>query len=97
MAVEVTLFKLAPGTDTDQFQQVARDATDHLRQFDGFQSRELLHDAEDDTWIDVLHWESRDHALRAADEMMRKPELAPFMQQIDPSSVRMLHGEPVDV
>lgn len=97
MAVEVTLFKLAPTADPDEFRHIARSATGHLRQIDGFENRELLHDSEQDMWIDVLHWQSRDHALRAADEMMRKPELAPFMQQIDPSSVQMLHGEPVDV
>lgn len=96
MTVEVAVFKLAHGTSIDEFQGAAREVTGHLRRFDGFKRRELLHDPDSDVWIDIVHWTSRDLAQQAADTIMERPEFEAFLQKIDPSSVQMHHGEPVE-
>ena len=95
MTVEVVSFKLAPGTDPATFRRAAVQAHPHASAFDGFVRRELLHDPETGEWVDTIHWDSRDHALAAAEVPPQIEAVLPFMSMIDLNSAKMLHLEPV--
>lgn len=69
MTIEISVFKLVSGVEADEFQVAACEATHHLQQFEGFHSRELYHDLETGQWTDVLHWESREDAIRASERV----------------------------
>lgn len=97
MTIEISLFKLAAGVRPADFRRAAREATPHLEKLEGFWSRQLFHDSGSDQWADVLLWESRDHAVRASEEVLERAEFEPFIRLIDPSSIQMVHGESVDV
>lgn len=97
MTIEISVFKLVSGVEADEFQVAACEATHHLQQFEGFHSRELYHDLETGQWTDVLHWESREDAIRASERVLEMDEFKPFIQKIDGSTVEMYHGEEVSV
>lgn len=87
---EIVTFRLAPGTDPDEFVAAARAMTPFLKAIGGFQSRTLCVDEGGD-WRDHLIWSSMPDAARAAQAVMMCAEAAPFMAMIAPDSVDMRH------
>jgi hypothetical protein len=58
----------------------------------GFQSR-TLSQGDDETWFDVVFWESVAAAQAAAQKFMADLGQSDFMALIDPSSVKMTHAQ----
>jgi len=57
----------------------------------GFRDAELVR-LEDGSWLDLVHWDSRDAATAAAQKIAQLPEVAPWLQLIEQVTV-MTHGE----
>ena len=95
--VEIAQFKLASGVTDEEFTKEAEAVQKNfLEKQSGYIDRELLKDKEGQ-WVDILHWNSMEEAQKAAEVMMKNPATQGFMQKIDPSSVKMLHLEQVEV
>lgn len=95
LIVEIAQFKLASGVTDEEFIKEAEDVQKNfLEKQSGYVDRELLK-AKDGQWIDILHWDSRQEAQKAAEMMIKEPTTQGFMKRIDSLSVKMLHLEQV--
>lgn len=92
-AIEVVLFKTKPGYTQDQAQEALESLNRHVVKFDGFISRKLSVD-EQGNWMDLVYWESKGLALKAAEEIMKVPEAAQVFEVIDDSTIQMYHFNP---
>ena len=96
LVTEVVTFRLKPGVDEADFLRAADDVMPDLQSMSGYIDRELLK-GEQGEWIDIVHWESMDHALAAAQAIMSAPNAGPFMAMIDETNTTMHHLEQVRV
>lgn len=92
--VEIVLFKLNTDVPEAAFLQAAEAVTPALRAMPGFIDRTLLKD-ENGQWLDLMHWQSREAALKAAEIFPTLECAKPFGAMLDWSSVTMLHLAPV--
>lgn len=93
--VEVAIFRLRDGVTHDQLLGTVDAVSGWARSRPGFLSRELTYSRDDDSWIDVIWWESIEAAHAAAEAAATSESCAPMFALIDSDSVRMLHGERV--
>ncbi len=90
MIVEVSKFRLAPGTDEGAFLEAAE------RSQSGFlggrmgSGRDLLR-AEDGSWMDIVRFETADAAKAAFEAFAGHPDVEAFESMLDPSAVTMSH------
>ena len=92
--LEVVIFKLAPGVSREQFLPTVDGLSEWVSRRPGFLSRDLLHDAEADRWIEVVWWRTLADAKAAAEAAMTSESCAPMFALIEMESAQMLHGEP---
>lgn len=93
--LELATFKLQPGVTEDQFIAANESVSRWASRQPGFVSRHLSYNSEEDTYIDVVYWESL-AAAQAADALsMKSEECAPLFGLCDPESVRLVHAGPV--
>lgn len=91
MIVEVSRFRLAPGTDEPAFLDAAeKSQSGFLGQQDGFVGRDLLR-AEDGWWMDIVRFETADAARATFDAFAGHPEVKAFESMLDPNAVTMSH------
>ncbi len=91
MIIEIAQFKLGAGVNEEEFLQEAEEVQKNfLEKQSGYIDRELLK-SDDGLWVDVLHWNSMEEALEAAEVMIKNPKTQGFILKIDSSSVKMLH------
>lgn len=88
-AVECVSFRLRAGISDSAFLEANAKAQAFLRRMSGFQKRELLRDS--DGWLDIVHWETRELAIAAAQKFPTAPEFQELMSMFDPSTVQMRH------
>lgn len=88
--IEVALFRLAAGADSESFVAAAATAGEWLRRQAGFVRRELGQE-DGGQWVDLVHWTTLDAAQDAANRISSAAEPRPMMGMIDPESVRLLH------
>jgi heme-degrading monooxygenase HmoA len=93
--VEVAMFKLRSGVDRARFIADGRSAGAALQRYPGYVGRQLTHSADDDQWIDIVQWRSKQEATSAAEAVMAEREAGPFLTSIDVDSIRMFHATPV--
>lgn len=86
---EIVLYRLKPDADRDRFLATSAQATEWLRQCDGYLGRELLEDQ--GQWVDIVRWASLDDALAAGEAFIQTPVASDFMSAVEPESVQMLH------
>lgn len=91
---EIVIFKLNPGVNEAAFLQAAEAIMPTIRALPGFMDRQLLK-GEQGQWLDVVHWQSRDAALRAAEIFPTLECAHSFITLIDEASLTMLHLDPV--
>lgn len=91
--VEIVIFSLKPGVQTEVFLRAAEAVTLELSAMPGFLNRELSHDGE--RWVDYIHWASLEQAQAASQALLGRPAAQPFIEMIDPASALMLHTRPV--
>ncbi len=63
--VEIAEFEIGKEVDEDEFLRAADEMESDLESLSGFVSRELL-EGPGRTWIDLLHWQTREGTERAA-------------------------------
>lgn len=93
--VELAIFKLKEGVTREQLLETVDAVSEWARRQPGFVSRDLTYSAQDDTWIDVVWWESLDAAHAAAEAAMTSESCAPMFGLIDLEATQMIHGEHV--
>jgi hypothetical protein len=91
---EVVLYRLKPDVDRESFLRESSRACRWLEGRPGYLERELM-ESDDGQWIDVVRWETMEHALAAAADFTQEPDLMPLMEALDPESVQMLHAHRV--
>jgi hypothetical protein len=90
---EIVIFKLNPGVDEAAFLQAAEAIMPNIRTLPGFMDRQLLK-GEQGQWLDIVHWQSREDALKAAEIFPTLECTHSFITLIDAASMTMLHLEP---
>ena len=86
--VELTSFQLNEGTDESAFVKVAEQMqAAFLNHQEGFGKRTLVIGA--DGWTDVVYWQSPEAMKQAMQQAETAEEVAPFMQMINFSTVKM--------
>ena len=86
--VELTSFQLNEGTDESAFVKVAEQMqAAFLNHQEGFVKRTLVKGA--DGWTDVVYWQSPEAMKQAMQQAETAEEVAPFMQMINFSTVKM--------
>ncbi len=88
--LEMVAFKLAPHADKDAFINAAPSITAWAAKQPGFQYRTLV-DRGEHGWIDMVWWASEAEAKAAANRIGAEMMSSPFMQMIDPTSVKIEH------
>lgn len=86
--MEVVTFRARPGITPDQVRDAALDVNLFLREQPGFVSRHLGQ-ADDETWYDVLCWESEAHLGAAMARVESSTHCSLFFSMIDPGHDRM--------
>jgi hypothetical protein len=92
--LELVVYKLREGVSREQFLGTNDAVSSWIRQQPGFISRELVHDAEGDRWVDVIWWETLEQAQAANELSMTSESCSPMFAMIDLESALMLHGTP---
>lgn len=88
--LKIVGFQLKPGTEQG-FVAANNLVNDRLARQPGFLNRCLArHD--DDHWVDVVRWQSREQALAAAGRILAEIGDCEAMQAIDPASVDLHHA-----
>ncbi len=91
---EIVTFKLAKGVNDQDFAKAGEAATTFMSARKGFVSRKLSR-GKDGTYTDYVIWSSLADAEAAMKASMTEASLAPFMQSIDPQSMKLDHQEVV--
>ncbi len=92
--LELVVYKLHEGTSREQFLGTNGAVSSWISKQPGFISRELVYDADGDRWIDIVWWETLEHAQAALDLSMSSESCAPMFALVDQDSALMLHGVP---
>ncbi len=93
--LELFTFKLKPSITEDEFISASESFSDWARRQPGFVSRKLSHSREEDTYVDVLYWESMAAAELASIVAVDSTECAPMFEMAEENSVKMLRAGPV--
>ena len=93
--LELVTFKLKPGVTEDQFAAANESVTAWAKRQPGFVSRSLSFNEEEDTYIDVVYWESLAAAQCAGGLSLKSEECAPLFEMCQPESVKLVHAEPI--
>ena len=93
--VEIAIFKLKDGVAREQLLSTVDAVSEWAKRQPGFLSRNLTYSSDDDSWIDVVWWESLDAAHAAAEVAMTSESCAPMFALLDLDAIQMLHGERV--
>ncbi|NRA88706.1 MAG: hypothetical protein HRU28_15255 [Rhizobiales bacterium] len=86
--IETVTFKLNDGVSSETFVKDAQAINDFVSKRNGFISRRLSCDDEG-FWIEHIEWKTLEDAKAAAAEIGNEPALAPCMEAIDGSSVKI--------
>jgi antibiotic biosynthesis monooxygenase (ABM) superfamily enzyme len=92
--LELVVYKLHEGISREQFLGTNDAVSSWIRQQPGFISRELVHDAEGDRWVDIIWWATLEQAQAASERSMTSESCSPMFALIDLESALMLHGTP---
>ena len=91
MIVEVSQFRLVPGTDEEAFLDAAEASqSGFLGEQKGFIGRDLLR-TDDGSWMDIVRFESGEEAQAAFEGFAGHPSVTAFESMLDPGSVSMTH------
>jgi hypothetical protein len=92
--VEVVLCRAKANVSEAEMREAARLAEPEMDSLPGLISRELLVDSEGQ-WVDIVHWESMEHAQNALQLVGDKPAIQHLFSLIDEDQTRMMHLHPV--
>ncbi|WP_426452793.1 hypothetical protein ACP26L_12245 [Paenibacillus sp. S-38] len=90
-AAEFVSCRLKAGVDREEFLRHVRASQSSLKQYPGYVSRELYHDAHQGTWFDLVRWADMKSAEQAAEKFMDDPRAAGLIGCLDPAGLAMHH------
>ena len=90
--IEIIKFNLHAGSDHSAFWSANEEMNMWLQRQPGFLMRRLCH-IEDDSWLDMVHWESEKDAAAALTMFRREMCKSDFVRMIEPSSIQMAQGQ----
>ncbi len=93
-ALELVVYRLRDGVSRETFLDTNEAVSAWISRQPGFVSRDLVHDGDGDRWVDVVWWETMEHAHAASELAMTSESCAPMFALIDMESALMLHGVP---
>jgi hypothetical protein len=88
--VEIVHFDLSAGVSDETFAKSAEAATVFMKKQSGFISRRLSK-SDNGGYVDHVTWATMKDAQNAMEASMKDASLAPFMQAIDPNSIKIEH------
>lgn len=97
MAYEIPLYRFRKDVSFEDAKQAALDLNEFLKTAPGFKIRRTYYDRKADVWIDMVEWESMEHALQALDSFSKSESFGRFMKLADPDFSLMHHGELIQV
>lgn len=89
--IEIVSFKLLPNTPHEQLIAAAQQSQRFVSRLEGFQYRSTSFNQENETWTDVVYWDSLKSAQAAGEQFTRCEDCAPLMALIDPATVDIQH------
>lgn len=89
--LELVTFR-TPSVAPDRFVADNAEINDWLKRQPGFHWRHLAAQ-EDGSWVDVVLWDDRETANRAAEKLLVEMAACPAMTAIDPASIAMSHAD----
>jgi len=89
-AIELVIFKFKSGIDDQKALEVFTALNEILKTYIGFVSRQFAK-ATDDTWMDMVYWESIEHAKTAADDIMKNPKAVELFGYMDETKMNFYH------
>jgi hypothetical protein len=92
--VELVLCRPKAGVTDAELRAAAEASKDDLAALPGLVRRELLLDGEGQ-WVDVVHWESMEHATNALKLVEGKPNVMRLFSLLDQERMQMFHLSPV--
>ncbi len=92
--LELVVYKLNDGVSREQFLATNDAVSSWISNQPGFISRDLVFDSEGGRWVDVVWWETMEHAHAASEAAMTSESCQPMFALIDMESALMLHGAP---
>lgn len=91
--VEITTFKLNAGVSEAAFLKAAETLqSTFLNEQEGFIQRTITQ-GEEGVWTDIVFWTNKAAVTKAMQAAQTSEEAAPFMQMIDPTTVKMNFGK----
>ncbi len=88
--IEMVSFKLATGSNEQAFLDTNSAVENWVAKQPGFQYRALTKQV-DETWVDLVFWESLESAQQAGNAFMAAPEPKAMLAFIDKNTVNMQH------
>lgn len=95
--IEIARFSAKPGTPPETVTALAQRVNEVLKQMDGFLSRALARDETQDSWIDIVYWQSETAAKKAQESMMQHPDALPYFELMMPESISMHYHRHIDL
>jgi hypothetical protein len=90
----LVVYTLADGVSRERFLDTNEAVSTWISTQPEFVSRDLVHDADGDRWVDVVWWETMEQANAAAERSTTSESRRPMFALIDMESALMLHGAP---
>ena len=86
--IELVHYKIKAGVDPSQLNDFHPKLNAFVKSQPGFYYRTLVR-KEDQSYLDIVHWESEEKAKAAEDKFMQQPWTAEFLSLLDEGSVKM--------
>lgn len=97
MAYEIPLYRFRKDVSFADAKQAALNLNEFLRTAPGFKVRRTYYDRKTNVWIDVVEWETMEHAIQALEDFSTSEYFAEFANLADPDFSLMHHGELIQV
>ena len=98
MTAKMIAYALKSGVTESEFLAASAGLAPELATLEGFIRRELLK-GEDERWLDVVYWQTRENADRSEDTIQRLPACARCIAMMEFESLTVTHltvAQPID-
>ena len=89
--IELVIFKAKREVSSEALKKAAAKTTPVLEKMDGFLGRELSVTENEETWVDIVHWQNMNSANEAAKAFDNEPDCQEFAAMIEEETITMLH------
>ena len=90
--IEVVTFRVKAGISKEEAGEKLSTLNEIVETYDGFIKR-IFSVNEEGQWIDIVHWTSKELALKAAEDVAKNQKAGAVFEIIDESSISMNHYE----